>query len=233
MRVARRTAPLEPKLERPLRAYATAATAAGVGLLALTCPAGAKIIYIHANEKISPNHAYPLDLNHDGKIDFTFVDSQGASSFGGGWGILTVFPNRSANEIRGRNASTRGLLRYASALAPGVRVGPKGQLLPGERIMLQTWLNQGDRPAFSTYCYGPWKQATNRYLGLKFMIQGKTHYGWARLNASCSYLIVTATLTGYAYETIPNKSIITGDTKGPDVITVEPATLGRLALGRK
>jgi hypothetical protein len=35
-----------------------------------------------------------------------------------------------------------------------------------------------------------------------------------------------ATLTGYAYETIPNKPIITGKTKGPDVITLDPATLG-------
>jgi hypothetical protein len=48
---------------------------------------------------------------------------------------------------------------------------------------------------------------------------------------------ITATLTGYAYETVPNKPIIAGKTKGPDVITVQPDTapgsLGRLALGRK
>jgi hypothetical protein len=42
---------------------------------------------------------------------------------------------------------------------------------------------------------------------------------------------IQATLTGYAYETIPNKPIITGKIKGPDVITLEPATLGRLAQG--
>jgi hypothetical protein len=44
-------------------------------------------------------------------------------------------------------------------------------------------------------------------------------------------------LTGYAYETIPNKAIIAGKIKGPDVVTVQsdtaPGSLGRLALGRK
>jgi hypothetical protein len=62
---------------------------------------------------------------------------------------------------------------------------------------------------------------------------------------------ITAVLTGYAYETIPNKPIITGKTKGPDDGSVEqqndpgpgaslispipetpqPASLGMLALG--
>jgi len=42
-----------------------------------------------------------------------------------------------------------------------------------------------------------------------------------------------ALLTGYAYETIPNKAIITGKTKGPDMITVQPGSLGALAAGRK
>jgi hypothetical protein len=62
---------------------------------------------------------------------------------------------------------------------------------------------------------------------------------------------ITAVLTDYAYETIPNKPIITGKTKGPDDDSVEqqndpgpgaslispipetpqPASLGMLALG--
>jgi uncharacterized repeat protein (TIGR03803 family) len=42
---------------------------------------------------------------------------------------------------------------------------------------------------------------------------------------------ILAILTGYAYETEPNKPIITGKTKGPDVITLDPAMLGHLAVG--
>ena len=73
--------------------------------------------------------------------------------------------------------------------------------------------------------------AVHGYLGMKFVIQGKAHFGWTRLNVGCTNTKVNATLTGYAYETVPNKPIIAGKTHGPDV--VEPATLGQLASGIK
>ena len=76
---------------------------------------------------------------------------------------------------------------------------------------------------------GYWFNVTDRYLGLKFVVNGNTHYGWARLSVSSGF--VTATLTGYAYETIPNKSIITGKTKGADIVTIQDASLGHLARG--
>jgi hypothetical protein len=44
---------------------------------------------------------------------------------------------------------------------------------------------------------------------------------------------VKGTLTGYAYETEPDKPIVAGQIDGTDVITVQPETLGGLALGRK
>ena len=67
---------------------------------------------------------------------------------------------------------------------------------------------------------------------LKFKIKGKIHYGWARLSVDNFVNDITATLTGYAYETIPNKPIIAGRTKDPDVVTVQPASLGR-CMGRR
>ena len=94
-----------------------------------------------------------------------------------------------------------------------------------------------------TIVYGPWINVKDRYLGLKFQIKGSTHYGCARLNIKVSKTTITATLTGYAYETIPKKPIIAGETKGPDDVSVEesntalnvptpePTTLPVLALG--
>ena len=87
---------------------------------------------------------------------------------------------------------------------------------------------------------GPWvgkgNGVRNRYLGLKFVIHGKVHYGWARLSVTLAhhrqYDDVSGTLTGYAYETIPNKAILAGQITGPDVITVQPETLGGLARGK-
>jgi len=94
-----------------------------------------------------------------------------------------------------------------------------------------------------TSTFGPWDNVANRYLGLKFKIHGKTHHGWARLSIQWVNGSFTATLTGYAYETIPNKPIIAGDKKAesssveqpnPAALTIptpKPASLGLLAMG--
>ncbi len=81
---------------------------------------------------------------------------------------------------------------------------------------------------------GSWVNVKNRYLGVKFKIKGKIQYGWARLSVQVQFpLTITATLTGYTYETIPNKGIVAGKSKGPEDSVKQPAALGRLALGRK
>jgi hypothetical protein len=75
-------------------------------------------------------------------------------------------------------------------------------------------------------------------MGFEFNIKGAAHFGWARFSVSDKAGI---TLTGYAYETISLKPIVTGDTTGSDdedsVDQPAPAAasqasgLGRLALG--
>jgi hypothetical protein len=87
----------------------------------------------------------------------------------------------------------------------------------------------------------PWLHVRQAYLGLEFVIKGKTHLGWVRVKLTLHpvYVPITATLTGYAYETIPGKPIIAGATKGPDdepaaslnPPTPLPTTLGELAMG--
>jgi hypothetical protein len=62
--------PLHGSLEKEVLAYATAAGAAGVSLLALTEPAQAKIIYTPTHQTITQNSKFNLDLNGDGITDF-------------------------------------------------------------------------------------------------------------------------------------------------------------------
>jgi hypothetical protein len=90
---------------------------------------------------------------------------------------------------------------------------------------------------------GLWAKHKNGYLGLKFYIRGKVHFGWARLQRA--KLGKDWVLTGYAYETVVRKPIVTGKKKGPAEISslsqtnpasrsvraAQPATLGMLALG--
>jgi hypothetical protein len=215
--------------------YAVAATAAGVGMLALAQPAEAKIVYTATNVTLPVGQYLALDLNHDGRTDFAFY--AGTMCFGtrGTYCSTFVFiaPTARGNEMWGKQPS-------ASALHAGIRVGPGGRFSPQAVVMAGANI----LGAF----LGPWANGgqgvTNRYLGLKFQIKGKTHFGWARLSVWNNRSRVS-TLTGYAYETIANKPIVTGKTKGLDEASSadqpnavffkapapKPVTLGILAIG--
>lgn len=237
----RAAAEVSQSLNHQLNMYALAASAAGIGVLALPLPAEAKIIYTPADVYIRFGQMVPLDVNHDGVNDFAFSNV----SFSG----ATFYSVLRAGGFEG-NAIVRqyvgGKYGGLSDLRAGVSVGPKRRF------------SHSSGPGMAEYCVGPYchsfldpwahggKGAKNRYLGLKLTIKGKVHYGWARLTVTIGdpkTRSIVGHLTGYAYETIPNKPIITGQTKEPDVIsaedpeaalttpTHEPATLGALATG--
>ena len=69
----RKTVSLSDSQHQRLNVYAVAAGAAGVGVMALSQPAEAKIVYTAAHHVIERNSPYHLDLNHDGKTDFTLA----------------------------------------------------------------------------------------------------------------------------------------------------------------
>jgi hypothetical protein len=210
----RATVNLRESVHRQLNSYAVAAGAAGVSLIALMQSAEAKVVYTPAHVVISANQIFGLDLAHDGQVDFTLSNTTLHTTSGrGGFGLFL----RKGEQGNCSLASSRRF-SFAAALPKGVRLSAKhftcGVL--------------GDMVVWSTS--GPWYNVRGRYLGLKFHIGKEIHYGWARLNVSQRNGVV-ATLTGYAYETIPNKAIVTGKTHGPDVATVQPASLGHLAAG--
>lgn len=206
--------------QRQLHYYALAATAAGVGILSLTPPADAKIVYTKTDVVVFNKEGYPLDLNHDGITDFRFLGYSTGTDCVNSIGVK-IDQASSANKIRQQSGG-------AAALHAGVVVGPRGAFsgnLPMGKVF-----SVCSGPEY----HGPWenngKGVGNRYLGLKFRIKGKNHFGWARLNFAYPS---TATMTGYAYETVPDKPIVTGKTKGGDLIHVGSGSLGAFALGRK
>jgi hypothetical protein len=213
-----------------------AASAAGVGMLAVAQPAEGKIIYSKANKYIGQRSTFHLDLNHDGVADFDLKNDFTTSTAGGAFDQLFAIPDGKENAVWGHTVPTQS---YASALSAGVRVGPKGQFLPKTGFMAASSISGAVRHDGNYSCTGPWANVTNRYLGLKFVIRKKEHFGWARLNVSCTNgtALVNATLTGYAYETVANRPILTGKEHGPDEpadsssSAALPATLGRLARG--
>ncbi len=214
--------------------YALAASTAGVSLLALGQPAEAEIVYTPTNQNVRFNVPFNLDLNNDGIADFQIRNRNYYDSHRGGVfvGELGVKPMLAANRI----VNSAG---YAAALPLGASISGDARFLPNDGIMAAAFYI-----VFSTQCCGeagPWQNVSNRYLGLKFSINGETHYGWARFNVKMvNTWSFAATLTGYAYETEPNKAIDAGQTKETDSSEVRPpqngnaqrvGVLGVLALG--
>jgi len=186
-------------------------------MLALTPAAEAKIVYHHVHRVIGPGHNYSLDLNHDKIIDFNIQNSyvHDQTRLGDFLDAAPVAGNAVAGTYFGDSGTTD-----AYALRRGALIGPKK---PFHGFIMAS--------AYDGKEHGEWVNVSNRYLGLKFKVKGRIHHGWARLNVVDNYPRITATLTGYAYETVPNKPIVAGNTKGPDDVPLAPAGLGRLAQG--
>jgi hypothetical protein len=227
---------LDTELETSLSAYAAVAAAAGVSLLALATPAEAKIVYTPANTIIPLNGGpVPFDLNHDGMADF-FVSNQLNGTAGDGQSVVQAGVENPSNAIWGRGTFSgppkRGFRGFGAVFASAKH---RGSVIGANKAYFHkgtSWLMAFfARSHYRSTSFGQWWYTERRYLGLKFTINGQVHYGWARLSVYPPGGPQNVTLTGYAYETIPNKPIITGKIKGPDVITLEPATVGRLAQG--
>jgi len=222
--------------------------AGALGALAFTQLAEAKIVYTPANVYIhngGPSY-FNFDLNHDGVADVGFSQHCWFDSFGNGcW--LFAKPD-TGNGVEGVIKSSG--YGWAAALKKGEKIGPADQFDQSASVIM----NSHRRTRFGSVNKGYWNYSQARYLGVAFQIKGKTHYGWMRLKNSSDD---GATLTGYAYETVPGKAIKAGQTKGADDLngepnvatpdepgpgaslttpvlqTQQPASLGTLALGAR
>jgi hypothetical protein len=230
----RKTANLSESTNRQLNKYALVVGSAGVGMLALTQPALAKIVYTPTHHTLT-NGTLPIPI--DGTHDFTLSDKFYIIT--GSWSTQLL------NIDLSERTSVVGSKGSAAALKRGAVIGPADKFQTGKVLMAGGFC---ETQISSSKVFGGFANTTQRYLGLKFKVNGKVHYGWARFASVKAFACdagpaVSATLTGYAYETIPNKTIVAGQTKGPDdavvgesnatltVPTPQPATLGALAMG--
>lgn len=168
-------------------------------MLALALPAEARIVYTKTNKELPVNKRFLLDLNHDGVVDFDLYYLVYK-----GWFVEVFQFQRGPNAVWGTNS-------FASALPSGVRIRSDKRFGVNSDMVVCGYESQV-YPCDTVY--GQWYKVKNRYLGLRFVIKGQIHYGWARLNVGAKPH-PHPILTGYAYETIPNKAIITGKTKMP------------------
>lgn len=234
-RPARAASTLSAALLTNLNAYAVGATAAGVALLAAAQAANAEVIFTPANQHIARNQRLSLDLNHDGIIDFYLINERlvSVTDFGDELSVRPLGGSLTRNAAWASNRVTY----FAAALPAGVTVDFHAPFHSTQLVMAFASHDRTD----GYLSGGGWKRARNRFLGLKFHINGEAHFGWARLTviADAHKQDVAAILTGYAYETQADTPIVTGQTSGSakaaspgsPAWASEPVTLGMLALG--
>jgi hypothetical protein len=212
----RKASSLNDRLNKSLLSYAAAAGAAGVSVLAMPQAADAKVIYTPADRAISTGSR--LDLNNDGIPDYAFHSNLNICGTCGYFEIQALKFNK--------------IMSGGNPLASGISVGPEDKFRAGDGIMID-WCTCSGNPNTG----GPWLGIQNEYMGFEFSIKGAAHFGWARFSVTDKGAI---TLTGYAYETVSLKPIVTGDTEGADNDSVDrdkpeasspSSSLGSLALG--
>lgn len=228
----RAAARISTTLEKRLISYVTAASAAGIALSAVP-QASARIVYTAAN--ITVTNGMTLDLNGDGIADFSFGFEPGIHS-----SALAINRLTSGNSILcGLKAPCFDVEPAGLAQAVGPLRGFVGtsytNAFSGRGVIMAVAAAYGSK----TYFFGPWANVSNHYAGFKFLIDGKVHYGWARMSVSNWDEGGSVTISGYAYETIPNQRIFTGRESGLPADESVPASdsqtsgasLGALAGG--
>lgn len=212
-----------------VNAYALAAGAAGVSLMALAQPADAEIVFTPANGTIPVNKILSLDINHDGTADFQFFLSTFAyHTFNAS---LNVTPLGGGGVVAAPPADA-----YAAALFRGNSIGPSRSFAGLRADLLRSHGTDLYSSIYHRSIQGLWSNVSNRYLGVRFTLGGATHYGWIRITVSDTRRPIKATITGYAYETIANQPIKAGQfsdqASAPAALGPIPTpTLGTLALG--
>jgi len=231
---------LSKSIDRRLKFYGMAAAAASVGLMALAEPAQSEIVITNKTIPIprcDGLHTCPVkvDLNHDGIADFSLT----VGYYGYGQNINAQI---GIEALTGGGVIGGGFESSASALVRGAKIGPSGKFLNFSVKLERSSYCTTNSACFKDHNhFGDWGgNHPNRFLGVKFLIQGKTHYGWIRVTVTTSATApMTAEITEYGYETIANKSCGAGlpgsnaaASNGlKEQTSGNSASLGMLALG--
>jgi len=192
----KKTTTLDGKMMKYAAAAGTLFAAAGV--------ADAQVIYTN----VDPDFNHPggattvgLDLNNDGTFDYLIasIDTTITNS-NGTFDVKTtlVAPYGTAgNEIAGSAPSG---YNYALALDNSTMVDAN-----------LNWIAATNTMAYNVNSSNPynenWNGVTDKFLGLRFDINGSTHFGWARMDVDADADVWT--MKDYAYDGTPNTPIST------------------------
>jgi len=192
-------------------------------LLLYTLAAGTALAAVpasHAEVVFTPSSAvfrglgkFDIDINNDGSTEFSLLIRWINYDSGDQIPALFAYGDRPSHQI-----VTKGV--GAVALKKHTRIGA-GQRFRALGVME------------SSNVYGSnWQNVKGRCLGVRFLINGEVHYGWIGFR-EVRVFPIAAKLYGWAYETVPDKEILAGDTGtgAPLDSSISPTSLDILATG--
>jgi hypothetical protein len=159
---------------------------------------------------------YDLNLDGDGTIDFQIYGSGGVQILADAM-VLNGSSVFTSNSIAGalNQYSASASFAYPFALEPNTAIGPSLSWQAGNGQILRYINSSGSSCQYvSNWCdnSGSSDDITDKYLGLKFKIGTEIHYGWVRLDIIGTDNVESWLVKDYAYESIPDAPITTGDT---------------------
>ncbi len=187
-----------------MKPYLKTALAACVALTMLTSPVQALIVYTPLQTTVSDSGYILIDLNRDGRPEFKVY----------------------LNSTRDRRTLCNGFFPIWSVavgiepltVGDGVVVSSHQQaqlLAAGQQVSGGSNFEYNTSENIFYYHGCPVARDIPGYLGLALPLRDGQHYAWVYVHVSLYYSEhAQVTVTGYAYETIPGMSIVTGQLAG-------------------
>lgn len=162
--------------------------------------AEAQVVYTDINPDSLVNSSYELDLNNDGIPEFLIEKTTD-----GGIDIVQATGLSNNDSLIGYYAGFPAITGYPSALS-------SNEVVDGTSTFVDEGVMGGNHELIMEDA--DWPDGFNRYLGLKFNINGEVHYGWAKIKISTDY--VAFTISEYAYNATAGEAINSGITSVED-----------------
>jgi hypothetical protein len=241
---------LSEPLSRQLNAYALAAGAAGVAVLACAMPAEAEPVCKTLTAQLTRTSTFPLYLIDQAVPPFNIAQGTNStfrsiSETGIGtimwWNRGFFTPNTAGAQV------LLGPKKWPADVASGSEIGPGGNFGKGASYGLLFTYGKGhfsyNGGGTKVRHEGNLNLTQNNYIGFEFVESGALHFGWARLSVSFKSVSggnVNHTIVhvlGYGYESTPNTAIGAGSCAAGEQANIgkpeasSGASLGMLALG--
>lgn len=191
-----------------LKKLASYTGVAAAAVLLLPANSRADVHYFDPEDIIidDNNTSYGLDINNDNYSDFkiglntdSYYNSTYYTYF---YSFMTMSAMLNINYMIASND-------FIKKLPENMTVGPDG---PWDNVAV---FCHGTGFYFGTSIIrGDWKEsAEEKFIGVKFKISGKDHYGWIRASVASTMCYMKVTIHDWAYEDKPGVSIKTGQTE--------------------